>query len=471
MLSAAVEQALNLPPDEAASQLSTLPETQWFERKSGSVKPIDLAKTLTAFANSEGGVIAVGLANGAVSPVSDQANNDLRQAPIDFTRPPVRTQIQELMTTRGRVLIFRVGLNDHVHETSKGECYQRIGDESRRLNFQQRQELEWDRGAANFEGTAMSFLSSTDINVTALNSEKIHTYQQILGSASPKLALAARDLLTSHGEITVAAYLLFASRPQLYFPSAFVRVLRYSENERGAGRMQSLVEGADIRCEGPLVDQITEATEVVTQLIPTRRALGDSGRFEGIPIIPKDAWLEGIVNAVVHRSYSIAGDHIRVEIFPNRIEITSPGRFPGAVDPTHPESISRHARNPRIARVCSDMGITQELGEGIRRIFSEMRRVGLSDPLYEQRPEAVRLTLLASNAIPETIMESLGDGATKIMDALRLAQRPLGTGQIIDLVDITRPTALRHLAQLRNAGLIVWEGASPTDPRATWRLS
>lgn len=99
-----------------------------------------------------------------------------------------------------------------------------------------------------------------------------------------------------------------------------------------------------------------------------------------------------------------------------------------------------------------------------------MRRVGLSDPLYEQGPEAVRLTLLASNAIPETVLETLGDGATKIMDALRLAQQPLGTGQIVALVNITRPTVLRHLNQLRDAGLVVWEGASPTDPRATWKL-
>ena len=67
----------------------------------------------------------------------------------------------------------------------------------------------------------------------------------------------------------------------------------------------------------------------------------------------------------------MVGDHIRVAIFPDRIEIESPGRFPGIVDPDRPLDIARYARNPRIARVCNDLGITQEKGEGILRIFEE----------------------------------------------------------------------------------------------------
>ena len=57
-----------------------------------------------------------------------------------------------------------------------------------------------------------------------------------------------------------------------------------------------------------------------------------------------------MVNAVVRRSYSMAGDHIRVSIFPHRIEVFSSGRFPGPGDPSRPLEIARYARNPRIAR-------------------------------------------------------------------------------------------------------------------------
>ena len=88
------------------------------------------------------------------------------------------------------------------------------------------------------------------------------------------------------------------------------------------------------------------------------------------------------------------------EIFPNRVEITSPGRFPGLANPSRPLEVTRYARNPRIARVCADLGITRELGEGIRRLFSEMRRRGLADPIYEQTSSSVKLTLLAVDALP-----------------------------------------------------------------------
>lgn len=466
MFPAEVDQALGLAPDEAAARLAALPESQWFERKSGRIKAQDLAVPLVAMANSEGGVVVVGLAQGQVDPVSQRAENDVRQAAVDFTSPPVRQWVERLQTSQGLVLVLRVAPGDHVHETTKGECYQRIGDESRRLSYRQRQELEWDRGVASFDGTPVP-----GVEVGDLDQRQLSAYQDALGASSPERTLQARDLLTRSGEVTVAGVLLFSPRPQAFYPSAHVRVLKYGSPERGAGSAQTLEEGGDIRCEGSLPEQITAATAEIERLMPRRRALARSGRFEGEPIVPRDAWLEGLVNAVVHRSYSIGGDHVRVEIFPNRVEISSPGRFPGLADPAVPESISRNSRNPRIARVCADLGITQELGEGIRRIFQEMRRVGLSDPLYEQGPESVRLTLLASSAVPDEVMRGVGPSGQLILDALRRAQRPLGTGQVAEVVGLARPTVLRHLGQLRGAGVVTWDGESPKDPRATWRLS
>lgn len=187
--------------------------------------------------------------------------------------------------------------------------------------------------------------------------------------------------------------------------------------------------------------------------------------------MPRDAWLEGLVNAVIHRSYSAAGDHIRFEIFPNRIEIHSPGRFPGLADPRSPLDISRYARNPRIARVCSDLRIGQELGEGIKRMFDEMRNRGLTDPIYFQTQGSVRLVLEASSRIPVDVAAVLPKGADSLLDLLRTAQRPLGTGQLVDLSGLSRPTVTKQLAALRDHKLVVWEGKSDRDPRAEWRIA
>ncbi|MCT1691623.1 ArsR family transcriptional regulator [Brevibacterium sp. p3-SID960] len=274
-------------------------------------------------------------------------------------------------------------------------------------------------------------------------------------------------MLTKDGRISVAAYVLFARRPQTIFPSAHVRVLKYLQNERGAGRTHAVASGSDVRCEGSLPSQISEAADAIAQMIPHRHALGDSGRLESLPIIPGDAWLESLVNAVVHRSYSISGDHVRVEIFP--IESTSQARAGSPAWPT----LSRPNRSAAMRALPESAQISesQELGEGIRRIFAEMRRTGLSEPMYVQSSQSVRLTLLARSSLPSSIEEALGPTGMKIFKAMRQAQRPLGTGQIAELVGMTRPTVLRHLTRMPDAEIVTWRGEQPKDPHATWRLN
>lgn len=117
------------------------------------------------------------------------------------------------------------------------------------------------------------------------------------------------------------------------------------------------------------------------------------------------------------------------------------------------------------------MGLTRELGEGIKRIFLEMERRGLADPIYRQSASSVTLTLKASEAIDPELLEGLPRSAKNVLDTLRLQNRPLGTGQVAELTGIARPTAKRALETLMEAGLVYWEGKSDRDPRASWRLA
>lgn len=460
-----VDRVLALPPDEAVEQLVVLPEDQWFERKAGRISARDLAVPLVAMANAEGGYVVVGIHNDAVDGVTAPHLNALRQTAQDFTTPVVRCTAIELATSTGHVvLVLRVDPGERVHETTKGDVYLRVGDESRRLGYAQRRELEYDRGSAPFDGTPV------DAELKDLDAHQVTAYQQSIGTQTPEGMLAARDLLTRDGRLTVAGWLLFAQRPQSLFPSAVVRVLRYADINRGTGARMTLYNGGDTRCEGSIPEQIAKAGKVIEEWVPRVQALAPSGRFEPRPIIPRDVWLEGLVNAVLHRSYSMAGDHVRVEIFPNRIEIENPGRFPGLADPARPLSISRYARNPRIVRVCSDLGIARELGEGIKRIFGAMRALGLTDPIYSQTGGSVRLVLSSADALPEDVRSSLSKGARQVLDVLRLEARPLSTGQVAELAGVTRPTASRHLQSLREHGLVHWDGKGPKDPRASWSL-
>jgi ATP-dependent DNA helicase RecG len=284
------------------------------------------------------------------------------------------------------LFVVEVEPSDRVHSNHKDEVYLRVGDENRRLTFLQRQELLYDKGQASYEVTPLA-----DASVEDLDRELLASYAAAVNHPDPVRLLRARGLIDRTDNLTIAGVLLFAEHPQRWLPEANIRILRYRGTERGTGARQQLLE--DVRIDGSIPLQLSAGREAVFRLLPTRRALARTGRFERIGLIPRDAWLEGLVNAAIHRSYSISGDHIRIEIFDDRIEVESPGRFPGISDISNPLKVTRFARNPRIARVCADLAFGQELGEGIRRIFEEMRLAGLADPEYRQTSGSVRLVL------------------------------------------------------------------------------
>jgi ATP-dependent DNA helicase RecG len=463
-----VESALTAPAAEVGRALAELPEDQWFERKSSRIAARQLANSLIGMGNADGGHIVVGLSSGKVEGTdgSPDKRNQQMQANIDFCEPPVRVsqRLVDCENERGkpdRLLVIEVSPGESVHANGRDEVFLRVGDENRRLSFRQRQELLYDKGQASYETRTLQGTRLDDLDNTLTDD-----YAEAVKAPDALRLLKARGLIDDH-TLTIAGCLLFARDPQRHLPEAFVRVLRYRGRERGTGARQQLIE--DVRVEGPIPRQLRKAQGAISGLQPVRRALlVEEGRFGDVPLVPEDAWLEGLVNAVVHRSYSIAGDHIRVDIFDDRIEIWSPGRFPGLVDLSDPFDATRFARNPRIARVCADLSFGQELGEGIRRMFEEMRHAGLNDPIYQQASGGVHLSLLAE-PLDRALDARLSDHSRAIMSALREGGR-LSTGELVEALGVSRPIVQRELAALREAGVVEWKGKSTRDPRAFWQI-
>ncbi len=463
-----VSQALSEEPANVGQALLAIPENQWYDRKSARVAPRDLANAEIAFANAEGGTIVVGLGADRVEGIDAQARrvNDLRQAAIDHTQPLVRAHAREVECTNERgdadhLLVIEVEPSAVVHSNRKDEIYLRVGDETRRLSFAQRQELTYDKGQSVFDGTTVPDVSEDD-----LDWESIYGWAEPLGAADPDRLMRRRGLLGDEG-VTAAAVLLFGKEPQVTLPNAYVRVLRFRGTERKTGGRQQLLE--DRSFDGTIDQVLTRSSEAVRSLQPTSRRLSTSGRFANLPLIPEDAWLEAIVNAVMHRSYSLGGDHIRVEVFDDRIEVSNPGRFPGLAEARDPREAMRFARNPRVARVCTEQGWAQELGEGIRRMFDEMALFGLPAPSYHQTAGAVRVVLTATHVDPG-VAEQLPAGWHVVVAALRQVGR-LKTGEVEELLGVTRPTAIKRLRQMEKLGVIQWIGSSDTDPSAFWTLA
>lgn len=466
-----VEQALKLSPAEVGEALADFPEDQWLERKSARARVQTIANLLVGLANAEGGTIIIGLGDDGVVEGINSAGpkrlTDWQRAHIDFVAPPIRCQFRrtDCITVAGKpdqLAVIKVESTDKVHANNRDEIFLRVGNETRKLNFKQQRELLYDKRQASFESIPVNGATLND-----LDRGLVESYADCLSHSSAERLLSTRGLIDRDGRVTIAAVLLFAFEPQQWFPQAFVRVLRYRGSERGFGARQQLL--SDVRVEGPIPRVINEARKAVLDQLPTRRALTDSGRFEPVPLLPLDAWLEGLVNAVMHRSYSHSDDHIRVEIFEDRMEIESPGRFSGLSDHSDPLQITRFARNPLVARVCADLRFSQELGEGIRRMFNKMKLAGLGDPEYHQTSGSVRLTL-SWTAVDRDLDDRLPQPVRCLLRLIRSGDR-LSTGDLAKATGRSRPVVLRQLQILQEEGLISRVGNSSNDPHAYWKLS
>ena len=212
---------------------------------------------------------------------------------------------------------------------------------------------------------------------------------------------------------------------------------------------------------------------MLNQLRQLTRLDEATGRFITIAELPRFAWLEAIVNAVTHRSYSLQGDHIRVKMFDDRVEVESPGRLPGSVRIDNIRH-TRFSRNPRISRVLADLRLVQELNEGMNRMFEEMSAAGLPEPRLEQTDAGFRVTLFTSDeaeqALVRNIVDAVPDAFAPALERLFL-DGVISTGQAADLAGVSPPTARRYLRALAEEGLIARQSRSPRDPSSHWRLS
>lgn len=459
-----------LPDDAQVTWLRSVPEGQWLERKGSRVRGRAIGDVMVGLANAEGGLICIGIADGTVTGIDGDARliNEWRQAAIDFTVPPIRHtfELVEATSTEGlpdHLVLIEVQASDRVHETRAGETFLRVGDENRKLGPFQIQELRYDKGESTFDGDA------TRTRLSDLDDKSVGRYARAVRAGErAEVALRARGMTVADDTEdvpTVAGLLVLGRDPQAIMPEAFLRLIRYQGTTRETGARSNITR--DVRIDGPLPRQIVEGRRVLRRWLPRATRLGTRGTFAATTIIPEPAWLEAIVNSVIHRSYAIGGDHIRVELFDDRLEVESPGRLPGLVRPDNIRT-TRFARNPRIARAMADLDYGRELGEGVDRMYHEMERAGLPDPILHPGPASLRVVFLA-DPLAARVLARLPAGSE------RFAEHLARTGQVttieaVDLLGVSRPTALTYLRRLADADLIEAVRMSPNDPRGFWRL-
>lgn len=202
-------------------------------------------------------------------------------------------------------------------------------------------------------------------------------------------------LMTVDGRIipTNALVLLAAKSPRKSIPGCRVRVQRFADEVEGSGNEYTPVR--DRFFEGNVVSVIKACAHELDELVYDVTWLNNDGKFETTPEYPRWAWFEALVNACVHRAYSFAGTDITVKLFPNRMEIESPGGFVPSVNERNLYK-TRAARNHHFMDAMRFLGYVQMAREGTRRIKESMEKYQLPEPVFKQETlhgVVVRVTL------------------------------------------------------------------------------
>lgn len=465
---------------------STERENQYFDRKSARLNPKETARHICAFANASGGKLVIGIEdNGEITGFRrDGARNieEFEQGALMGCEPvpevhPMRVPVVNSHGEDDCILVLEIGPSSgHViFRRSDRAVFLRQKDSSVELDRDQVLALEYDKNQRRYEDELQEHSSIEDVDAEAMA-----RYKDELGTeASDEQVLRSRGFLRE-GHLTNAGVLLFSENPARFMPWARVRVIRLDGSKMETGRRLNIVK--DRTFEGPLPKTIEGAREFISSQLREFQYLGDDGRFKVIPEYPEFAWFEGLVNAVTHRDYAMSGDHIRVMMYDDRLEITSPGRLPNIVTLENMK-YTRWSRNPTIARTLVEFGWVRELNEGVQRIYDEMASFFLREPTFSE-PNGVSVRLTLENSATsrvlrrsDSIASDLGEDVVGALGEYERAalQYVYGRGRVTvkelaDHLGRSAKVARKALKSLSGKGILGWHGTSPTDPSQYYDL-
>jgi ATP-dependent DNA helicase RecG len=402
-------------PTEEADVILGYEENHFRDAKAKEVAPAKLSRSISAFANTAGGELFVGVAENGDSTRSwsgfqnVEAANGLVQV-LEALSPMGNLYSAQFLRSadkQGLVLHIAVRKTREIITSTDGTAYIRrgaqnlpvVGDEALKR-------LQLDKGLSTFEDDTVNVPSDTISN-------SITTLEFVLlqaPSAEPDAWLKSQFVLTND-KPTVAGVLLFADEPQAALPKrSAIKVFRYATREEGVDR--ETLAGDPLTIEGPLYDLIGKAVSTTKEIVQGIKRVGEAG-LEEISY-PDETLHEIITNAVLHRDYSHQTD-VQIRIYDDRIEVESPGRFPGHVTVANVLT-EQFARNPKLVRLINKFPDppNKDVGEGLNTAFAAMRRIRLKEPEIAEGANSIivyiRHERLSSPA--STVMEYLETNAT-----------------------------------------------------------
>ncbi len=335
--------------------------------KENIISSDQLAQEMIAFSNSMGGKIIVGVTDdGTIKGLTDNDIQRLNQLISNTATENVKPQIfpgTEIIPIDGKkVLVISIPYgNNKPYCTHKGVYYTKSGADKRKISQDELKRLFQESGKLYADEMLLKKASFDDIDLVMFKEFYEKKYGVPLEDDRESLPRLFENLnLASDGILNVAGILLFSQNPMRFFPMSQVTAVsfvgndifgtEYRDNENIEGNLKALYTGAMSFLRRNL------------KKIQDGRGFNSPGKLE----IPRAALEELLINALLHRDYFISGN-IRLLIFDNRIEITSPGKLPNNLTV---EKIKRGVsikRNPTLASFAFDLIPYRGVGSGILR--------------------------------------------------------------------------------------------------------
>lgn len=377
--------------DEQAIVIINKEENYLNDVKAIEIKPAKLSETVSAFSNSIGGDIYVGVDE-------DKANNT--RVWRGFNTPEDANAIAQVLlgchnlgnhlsfeyltckSLFGYLLHITVKKVKEIVKSTSGDVYIRVNAGKIKLDTVEKlKRLEFDKGIVTFENEWVECpLERVE------NSESIINFMiNVIPTAEPKRYLENQDLIKKDHS-RVSGILLFCDEPAVFLPKrSSIKIMRYKTKQEEIGR--EYLAGTPLTIEGCVYRQIFAAVEQTKKIIEEAKRLGTEG-LEAIQY-PNETLHEVITNAVLHRDYSITVD-TQIRIFDNRVEIESPGKLPGHVTIKNILD-TQSARNPQIVRLINKFPDppNKDVGEGLNTAFEAMKNLKLKPPEISEGENSV----------------------------------------------------------------------------------
>ena len=415
----------------------------------------EVIETAAAFANTNGGVILIGVSDQREIrgiTVGKETLRDVSNRISQATEPRVVLEIESVDMEGKSVLLIRIAECRIKPVSVKGVCYRRVGNSNHVMSPQEIAQMH-----LNTVGQSWDQLLVTSAGIDDIADKKIEWYltrrETTRNVAKPQdMSLTALlrniDGLSDEETPTHAGILFFGKYPQRFFQNAQLRVVRF----KGTSVTHPVIDRLD--CSGALWEMVDAAEEFIRKNIRllslrTSKSFQRDDKFE----YPLEALREAIINALIHRNYQKHSD-VRVFIFDNRVEVINPGTFPEGVSPDAPV---HEPVNPILSQFMYDVGFIERYGSGIKMMHRLCREWGNKEPRYELHP--LETKVIFDSPIQETTFIEIDDISEQLNErqknALFHIQRhgQIATKEYVEINRVSRQTAYAELRDLTNKGL------------------